>query len=201
MTLFKTDSNTGSGKGGFTLIEALVALSILALVFTAFTSSVTTGIKSLRYAEEAHLASKMAKEGIELVVNKRNNHVSCVNDGECTDWKNNLRQGHYAVSSVRPEDLLPDAELSSHSGHLNSSLCFMAPESGHGGKFGYCVGPAHYRDGDGDVIPGGFKRHIEISSLGGGTDQKDPNGLHVKSVVTWRGGTQSVTLETFLYGS
>ncbi len=192
---------SGTGKEGFTLIEALVAFSILAIAFGAFSSSFTTGIKAFKHAESSHLASKMAKEGMELVINKKQNHSRCYADGECLNWRDNLSVGSYEVSSVRPDDLLPGRTLREFD--PSRPICFMDEFSSGKGKFGYCSGPGDL-DGEGDIVGGYFTREIVIESLGEGMGEDDPDGIRVRSIVRWGGSPtdqqNKVELETFLYG-
>ena len=202
MFSYAINKNKRINKRGFTIIEALVAFSILVIAFGAFISSTTTTIKSFSYAEDAHLANKMSKEGIELVINKKFNHIECIQDHHCTDvsdWRDNLDVGTYVVSSARPAELLPGNKFrGAISVDASRPLCFL----NNTGKFGYCEPPdlVSPTDGDGRIIPGDFSRVIVIEDLHSDPDftPDNPEGIRVKSIVRW-GGNKEVVLETLLY--
>lgn len=135
--MFKKEYKKNSFKfrsKGFTLIEALVAFSILSIALAAFVSSTVTSMESLRRAENSHLASKLAQEGIEMVISKKNNHITCVNRGECGSWRDNLSDGSYEVSSARASELRPSETFSSYAGDpwKPGKLCFLDSASGGG---------------------------------------------------------------------
>lgn len=211
-----------SKQKGFTLVEALISFSILAMAFGAFISSTTTAMKSFEYAEERHLASKMAQEGIELAINKKNNFDSCAKDPQSSEfqycqgetWLKDIDfDGSYEVSSARPEELLPREQFSGYDNTVwkPRNICFLEGQTvnpggqtpgsvawgdlSHIGKFGYCKGKAQQRDGEGNVIPGNFKRKVEF------TDLTESNSelitVLVESTVLWDNG--ELTLAVVLY--
>jgi type II secretory pathway pseudopilin PulG len=222
--MFRNEIKKDSQKTkGFTLIEALVAFSVLVIAFSAFISSTTTSMKAFRSVERSHLASMMAKEGIELIFSKKSNgYRACVILNECNlgvDWDYGLEEGSYEVSSYRYEELLPGERFSGFDEGANRPrpLCFLSdevpnppsspdPTPGSKGRFGYCTGQPDEKDSGGDVIPGNFYREIIIESLGGGSDEMDPDGILVKSIVRW-GGTNNddapyeTVLEAYLYAN
>jgi len=67
--------NMLSKKSGFTLLETMVAITILALVTTGSVVLATNVIKSAEVAKNSLVASYLAQEGIELVRNYRANNV------------------------------------------------------------------------------------------------------------------------------
>lgn len=207
MFMFGNKKQTKKDRG-FTLIEALVAIFILSLALAAFVSSTVTSIRSFENAENFHLASEIAKEGIELVINKKENHITCVNTVDCVDisnWQENLTEGSFEISSSRPKELLPDGQLNEYIDlYQDRHLCFIDMDIGESsvsniGKFGYCTGPLESRDGVGTVIPGNFIREIRLKNLNPDTFPDSPDGFQVKSIVKWKGGHE-VVLETYLYG-
>lgn len=201
---------TTQEEKGFTLVEALVSFAILTLALAAFISSTTTAMESFKHAEKMHLASKIANEGIEMVINKKDNHTTCYKRGGCSDWRDNFPAGSFEVSSARPEELLPGEQFSGYddTGWKPRNICFLDSAGGGGGgiglegKFGYCTGPGNaspHVDGDGDVIPGNFKREVKITSLGDGGSPNNPDGFQVDSIVRWEGGNE-ISLRVYLYG-
>ncbi|MGM0629464.1 MAG: type IV pilus modification PilV family protein, partial [Patescibacteria group bacterium] len=108
-------------KRGFTLVEALVAFSILAISLGAFVSTTVTSMKAFRQAENHHLAAKMAMEGIEMAINKRDNYRICaleMDEPSCpsgTTWREDISDGdEYEVSAARPEEVLPGENFSEY---------------------------------------------------------------------------------------
>ncbi len=57
---------------GFTLVELMVAISMIAIVFTSLMSLVNTVLANLSYSHNYLVASYLAQEGIELITQKRN---------------------------------------------------------------------------------------------------------------------------------
>lgn len=204
---------------GFTLVEALVAFSVLTIALGAFISSTTTSIKTFRSVEKSYLANEIAKEGMEIVTSKMSNsYKACVVLNKCDDWRLGLGDGSYEVSSFRYGELMPE-ELFSGFDEGDSRprpLCFLAdeiqdggppvPTPGSKGRFGYCTGTLDERDSGGEIIAGNFYREIVITSLGNGNSKDDPEGIRVQSIVKW-GGTDyysadyETVLEVYLYAN
>lgn len=64
-----------SGRAGFTVIEALVAVTILLIALTAVYSAVTSGLRSTTQAKNHVTAFYLAQEAFELIKNKRDTNV------------------------------------------------------------------------------------------------------------------------------
>ncbi len=192
---------------GFTIMEALISFSILVVALAAFTNSMLTTLEGFERAENSHLASKIAKEGIEMVMSKRSNHIECERTGcpELSEWRDGLEEGSYEISAARIEELLPGNDFFSYAGvREGRPLCFLDVASGStvANKFGYCTGPPGQRDGSGDPIPGSFSRELKIEDLGDGEDSQNPDGIRVLSIVQWGDASDphEITLEVLIYG-
>ena len=72
------DINRTSRLSGFTLIETIVAFALLTGVVVSFITLVTMSLNSYRTSRLSYTATKIAQEGMELVVSKRDNHVLSV---------------------------------------------------------------------------------------------------------------------------
>lgn len=122
---------------GFTILETIVAIGLISGVLAIFVNAVYLSIRSLDNAERKYIAAKIAQEGMELFVSKRNNNVLCLqNEDTCgvtlSDWQedlwdanscNNGPQG-FEIYSNESEKLLPGETLDNYSnGHL---LCYNA---------------------------------------------------------------------------
>ncbi len=57
---------------GFSLVELMVGISMIAIVFTSLISLVNTVLANLSYSHNYLVASYLAQEGIELITQKRN---------------------------------------------------------------------------------------------------------------------------------
>ena len=60
---------------GFTLIETIVAFAVLTTALVGFITLVAISLNSFRTARLSYTAAKIAQEGMELAVSKRDNHV------------------------------------------------------------------------------------------------------------------------------
>ena len=60
-----------SGVEGFTIVESLVAITILVLVVTGVTSAIQTGISSYIFSKDQIIAFYLAQEGVEQIRNIR----------------------------------------------------------------------------------------------------------------------------------
>lgn len=62
-------------KNGFTLVEMLVAISILSLSILASFTAVSSNIRNAKYSEDRIVASFLASEAIEYIKNVRDENV------------------------------------------------------------------------------------------------------------------------------
>jgi hypothetical protein len=77
-------NKSAAQKSGFILVEALIAVGLLVTAFGAISQASSLSLEGFRTAKSNYIAGKIAQEGIELVINKRDNHVQCVNsDDSC----------------------------------------------------------------------------------------------------------------------
>ncbi len=70
-------------RGGFTLVEALVAIAIFTTSILALLSILSPGIASTNYAKQKIIASYLAQEGVEYVRNIRDSMV--LSNADATD--------------------------------------------------------------------------------------------------------------------
>jgi type II secretory pathway pseudopilin PulG len=73
--------------GGFTLLEALVATSILMVAVTAPITIAQKGLSSAAYSKNQMIASYLAQDAIEYIKNKRDENF-ILNKTNSTDWLN-----------------------------------------------------------------------------------------------------------------
>lgn len=185
-----------SNRGGFTLIETLVAISILLLVVIGPITVAQRGIKSAYYANEQVTAVFLAQEAVEAIRELRDTNALEIYDdapGETWDWYVGLN-GDCKVAS----DELDDSQKG----------CAFDPDSGSftecdQGGFDNCklyLEPGtntyvHTASGNQDS---GYVRKVRVGPLSNG-------GIPVQVEVDWVsrtfGGSTNppVVLETWLY--
>ena len=77
--------HTTSKKQGFTIVESLVAITILVLAVTGATSGIQTGISSYIFSKDQIIAFYLAQEGFEQIRNIRDE-----NGLNGLDWLNDI---------------------------------------------------------------------------------------------------------------
>ncbi|MCI0565574.1 prepilin-type N-terminal cleavage/methylation domain-containing protein [bacterium] len=179
--------------GGFTLLEVLVAVAITGGVLALFLNSVTLMFRSIDNAERKYIALKIAQEGMELMISKRNNNVICLSNPtacDITNWQEHLYhscsagpQG-YEIFADDPESLLPGETLSVyHQGH------YVCLTEGTFDRFTHCNSSSN--------IEGSPQRRVRSCRI-------DDEKIEVKSIVTWvdrSGAAKSVTIEKILFNT
>ena len=71
----------GFWRNGFTLIETIVALSVIITAAVGPVTLVTRGLLSSAFSRNGVIAVQLAQEGIELVRLVRDNNVACIAEG------------------------------------------------------------------------------------------------------------------------
>jgi hypothetical protein len=190
-TLKKSDSVKTSQKRGFTVMENIMAFSILTLSLAGFSGMAVTSLKSFRMSQDKYIAAKIAQEGIELATNKKVNHMECVtgNPGcPITTWQQNLL-GDFMPESADTTDLLPANSFPAF--NSTKKICIIRVPPKDTGKFGYC-------DGIGTIgvdYPQNFRREVKITAV-------NSYSVLAQSIVTWNtnGTAKSLKLESILFG-
>ena len=77
-------------KKGFTLVETMVAISLLTVSIIAPMALTTQSLQSAYYARDQIIASNLAQEGIELVRNHRDDNILLSAEGTPTDILNGI---------------------------------------------------------------------------------------------------------------
>ncbi|OGZ35844.1 MAG: hypothetical protein A3A94_01665 [Candidatus Portnoybacteria bacterium RIFCSPLOWO2_01_FULL_43_11] len=181
----KPKRQKNKNNSGFTLLETLVAISVLVIVFGALVSLMVASLRSFEMAKQRYTAAKIAQEGMELLINKKENNILCIESGSCSipNWRNRLI-GSWEVDATKPDELLPLRRFNNY--NSRRYLCLTGTES----RFEYCGDPDEY-------INGNFRREVKVISRGS-------EKILVESVVRWqsRGGVnKDLTLTTVLFGN
>lgn len=162
---------------GFTLVETLVAISILTTTIVTMMSLLGAGISNTNYVKQKMIATYLAQEGIEYVRNMRDTAVLYSSNGWNNNFKNQLNQCNESKGCGFDSITLPmvcnnphDCDLYLSNGSYNLSTS--------GG------------------IDSGFVRKIWMVTAGLGPDE-----VKVTSSVNWNtpSGVQTVTFSENLF--
>ena len=158
---------------GFTLLETMVAVSILAAISVGSLTLISKSMQSASLSQNRLIASYLAQEGIELARNVRD-----------SNWADNM----YPVS-VNWDDDLPDC-VNCEMDYTNNVLANAITEAGDPYLKLDSNSFYNYSSGTNTI----FKRHITLSSIS--AEQKQ-----VVSEVVWKykGKDYNLAVETFLY--
>ena len=154
---------------GFSLIEVIVAVSILSTGIVASTALINRTISAGLVVRNQLVAVNLAQEGMEVIHNIR--HTNWIEDAE---WDDGLIPGNSCVQFDSTELINPGT-----CGDINPNER-MLYISNDGAKINYTHGPT--------PTPANFFRHINISS---GDDNGTPYKL-INSTVAWRNTSISV---------
>lgn len=128
MHIFKKNIKL-NGNGGFTLIETLVAVVLLANIVIGPVAFLTTGFTHIKIAEDRLTALYLAQEGLELVRAIRDKNV--ITDSDPLNWRTGLTANTYKMD-------FDDSALSIYGGQYllyNSANGIYSYNSGVGSKF------------------------------------------------------------------
>lgn len=175
-----------SSNKGFTLIETLVAIAVISMVLTAFVNLALGSMRGKDTAELRYTAAKIAEEGIELVINKKDNHVLCVQEGGGTcppigsNWQADLI-GTWQVDATKDSQFLATGNFQTF--NSNDFVCLE-----NSGLFSYCASPDKR-------LPGNFTRRVVVQSLGS-------ENIKITSIVNWddRENNKQLILEEVVFG-
>jgi prepilin-type N-terminal cleavage/methylation domain-containing protein len=166
-----------SGKG-FTLIETLVAVTLLTVAIIAPMSLTVRSLAAAYYARDQITAFHLAQEAIESIRHARDHNILLTAQGTPTD----LLAG---VPSTNGAPFIVDTVDDSM--ELCSEEC--EPLRSNGSLYGYGSG--------GSWEDTRFTRSVEAEFVGGGTDE-----VHILVTVSWQTGSfqrRSISISENLY--
>ena|SRR3989344_731971 len=186
-----------SEKRGSVLLEVLVGLLIFVVALVAVIGLLVSSLWLFADAQRSFVAARAAREGMEMVLAKHQNHILCQKAGDSyagggcqiTTWWENLVgeevDDSFEVDVTEPNRLDPNQRFRDFSGEI---LCTAVnlPDTG---KFTQC-------NGNEAELVGNVTREVTIQYLN--NDQ-----AKVSIEVTWdrrRGGRASLVVETILFG-
>ncbi len=180
---------------GFTLIEALVAISILLIAIATPMSIAQKGLSDAEISKDEATASFLAEDAIEAVKNIRDNTaLKAETDSTVTDWLSGLDDN--CVSSYCNIDTRDLNVLAYNPQDPNSNPSQMEIARDTSGNFLYFV-PLISNPPVGES-PSIFSRYINIIP---NPSSSNPNEAEVNVKVSWQspGGSQSVIISDFIY--
>lgn len=189
--------------GGFTLLETVIALTVILAAVVGPVSLITRGLFSFSFSKNKVIASHLAQEGLEIIRLVRENNIACdsLNGPAVWQWNRDpdggpmhrLRvgvdvQSHTTISCGDAVITTPRLSIS-----CSSPLLFETnPIVDNADTYGYKSG-----------TPTIFSRCIEITSPPDNPDGDIPanDQMDVVSTVTWdeHGNSKSMRLQERLY--
>ena len=170
----------GKRQKAFTLIEVLIAITILTIGILSGFVLVTRALYNVAVIKDRLTASFLAQEGIELTRQIRDsNFLRILNNEESADWKDGLADGSYTIESkVGSED----------------SIKLVSVDAGEAPNFFYDNNTKIYNYTNGE--PTDFNREIKITTSPDSDDE-----IRVESIIKWKTRTIDFNLivEDHLY--
>lgn len=186
-------------KTGYSLVEVLVAISILLLAIIGPMTIAAKGLQGAYYAREQTTALFLAQEGIELVIAMRNDsYIEAIQAGDLTgawDWQSSARiSSCFAAAGC---NLVLESNAVSQM--LDTGMVWVEPCSPISNcllQFNSASNRARYNSTSGNDTK--YTRVIHLTGDAGG------DGVLISSTVTWEatifaGAEQSVTLDSAVY--
>lgn len=165
---------------GFTLLETIVAISVLTVVILGPLAVATSVLSNSSFSSNQVIAYNLAEEGMELIINKRDSEIFADSSGGWNNFKTQMQSGGCQTGNGCYIDVT--------NGAINGCTgnCPLLRKNSTSGVYSYNAA-------DPVTI---FERRIFIPA-GGGTDEKK-----VTVTVTWQeknGSTRSFNLERYVY--
>jgi len=176
--IFKKSNSIDLNKKGFTLIETLVAISILSLSILAGFTAVQNGLKASLTAKNQITAFYLVQEAMEFVKNKRDGNALIYVDTGLGNWLNGLSLCD-ATSLTTYCQIDSPADRVTTCGGENTS-CELIRIQPTTGLHGYDV----------SWTPTNFKRAISYQR-----SSTNPDEATVTVWISWTQGTQTKTFQ------
>lgn len=194
-----------NNKDGFSLVETLVAITILLIVITGPLSIGTTTARSTSFSSEQVVAFFLAQEGIELAQKARDDILLDYHNNQITDPWTKFRdrsttdpyrfcfQATGCGLQLQPDDAEGDLKNPVSCSTITNCNLYYNSE-GERNRYTHTVEPENVTTGEGLTK---YTRVIKMESAAGS------NQIKVTSTVTWRTGAQraqqQAVAETFLF--
>lgn len=182
-------------KKGFSFVEVLVCVVIVAIVTSALMGLVVQNLAAAQLTRDRFIAANLAQEGIEIIVNFRSNnwlaYPSTFNsDGSLTNWRGTAcsdgNANYCLLMSVSPSDFVASYNSQRLYPATASNITLRRDATGR-----YCNDAI---DGCNSGTPSPFTRRITLQNVSG-------HQFKVVSTVSWiyNNHAHSVRAEDRLY--
>lgn len=132
---------TTTKKSGFTLVEILVAISILSIAILATFTAVSQSLKATNFSEDQIIAYHLADEALEYVRNKRDSnaiqHIVALGSGDTYGWLTGISDSCVATACYIDVNI-PGNNIVECSG--NAASCPTLRYDGATGLYQYASG-------------------------------------------------------------
>lgn len=152
---------------GFTLIETMVAIALLAVAIVAPVSLAARSLQSAYYARDQVTASYLAQEAIESVRAIRDHNIMRIRQGSSVDILDGIPIGQDFVIDTRSNQTWTN--------------CATLPLKTDGSFYGYGADPCN--QGEAGWTPARFSRVVRADFITGTTDE-----IRLTATVSWASG-------------
>ena len=182
----------GLMKSGFTVIESLVAISILLLAVSGSFAAAQSSLQSSNFVKNRVTAYYLAQEGVEYIRHLRdNNGLKMINGDTTVTWLEGVVSVNVVPCAVTSSNV--GCRVDTTTGAVPSACSTICPNL----RLNKITGQFQYTT-SGDNIDSGFNRVIKVEAVSHGADNNTSNPkteVKVTSKVTWIQAGVTKTLE------
>jgi len=170
-------TNLKKKQKAFTLVEVLIAISILVVGILSGFILITKVLYNTAVIQDRLTASSLAQEGIELVRQVRDSNLLQIMNGGSAGWKDGLVDGSYTIESKAGS---------------GQPITLSSVDEGEGSNFFYNDDTKIYNYTTGE--PTTFNREIKITTI-------NNDEIRVESIMKWKTRTIdfNLTVEDHLF--
>ena len=175
--LQQISTNLKKKQKAFTLVEVLIAISILTIGILSGFILITKVLYNTAVIQDRLTASFLTQEGIELVRQVRDSNFLQIMNGESVEWKDGLADGSYTIESKAGSE---------------QPITLTSVDTGEGSNFRYNDDTKIYNYTTGE--PTTFNREIKITTI-------NDDEIRVESIMKWKTRTIdfNLTVEDHLF--
>ena len=159
--LQQISTNFKKKQKAFTLVEVLIAISILTIGILSGFILITKVLYNTAVIQDRLTASFLTQEGIELVRQVRDSNFLQIMNGESVEWKDGLADGSYTIESKAGSE---------------QPITLTSVDTGEGSNFRYDDDTKIYNYTTGE--PTTFNREIKITTI-------NDDEIRVESIMEW----------------
>jgi len=159
--LQQISTNFKKKQKAFTLVEVLIAISILTIGILSGFILITKVLYNTAVIQDRLTASFLTQEGIELVRQVRDSNFLQIMNGESVEWKDGLADGSYTIESKAGSE---------------QPITLTSVDTGEGSNFRYNDDTKIYNYTTGE--PTTFNREIKITTI-------NDDEIRVESIMEW----------------